>query len=143
MYNNSKLKKFNHLWNEIDAAYHEVALKFGLSDSAMMILYTICNNGEECMLSDITHLSCISKQTVNSALRKLESGGILYLEPVGLRKKKVCLTEKGKRIAKETVLKVIKIENKIYSSWEKDELLMYLELTERFLRDFKEETNQL
>lgn len=143
MIDNSKMKMFNHLWNEIDATYHEAALKLKLSDSAMIILYTICNNGDSCMIGDITRLSGISKQTINSSLRKLETDGIIYLELVGLRKKRVCLTEKGKRFAENTVLKIINIENKIYNSWTKAELDLYLELTQRFLHDFENEIKKL
>lgn len=68
----TQVKRFNYLMNEIDTAYHEAALKLGLSDSASMILYTICNLGGSCLLSDIYGLSGISRQTLNSALRKLE-----------------------------------------------------------------------
>lgn len=143
MIDNSKMKMFNHLWNEIDATYHEAALKLKLSDSAMIILYTICNNGDSCMIGDITRLSGISKQTINSSLRKLETDGIIYLELVGLRKKRVCLTEKGKCFAEDTVLKIINIENKIYNSWTKSELDLYLELTQRFLHDFENEIKKL
>lgn len=143
MIDNSKMKMFNHLWNEIDATYHDAALKLKLSDSAMIILYTICNNGDSCMIGDITRLSGISKQTINSSLRKLETDGIIYLELVGLRKKRVCLTEKGKRFAEDTVLKIINIENKIYNSWTKAELDLYLELTQRFLHDFENEIKKL
>lgn len=67
-----EMKRFNYLTNEIDAAYHEAAVKLGLSDSAMLILYTICNNGDTCLLHEITRLSGVCKQTVNSSLRKLE-----------------------------------------------------------------------
>ena len=84
-----EMKRFNYLTTEIDAAYHEAALKLGLSDSALLILYTICNCGEACLLHDITRLSGISKQTVNSALRKLEDEGVVYLESFSGRKKKV------------------------------------------------------
>ena len=71
------IKRFNYLNNEIESAYHDAALKLELSDSAMIILYTVCNNGENCPLSDIYHLSGISKQTINSAVRKLEKDEII------------------------------------------------------------------
>ena len=32
------MKRFNYLLGEMDAVYHEMALKLGLSDSAMIIL---------------------------------------------------------------------------------------------------------
>ena len=42
-----KLKRYNYLVGEIDATYHELSTKFGLSDSMMRILYTICDNGTD------------------------------------------------------------------------------------------------
>lgn len=143
MNTNSKMKLFNQLWNEIDFIYHEVALKLGLSDSAMMVLYSVCNIGDECMLSDITHSSGISKQTVNSALRKLETEDIIFLEPVGLKKKKVCLTEKGKEFVKNTVYKVIEIENSIFDSWRDDEWEKFIELNQRFVTALRSKAKEL
>lgn len=137
------LKRFNYLTYEIDAAYHEAALKLGLSDSAMLILYTICNNGEECLLSDITKLSGISKQTINSALRKLEGEEIVYLEIFSGKKKRICLTEKGKLLVENTVLQIIQIENDIFDSWTKEERRSYLALTERYLSSFKNKIKEL
>ena len=64
-------------------------------------------------MNDISRLAGISKQTFNSALRKLENEGIVYLENFSGRKKKVCLTDKGKTLAKDTVLRIIAIENDI------------------------------
>lgn len=137
------MKHFNYLTREIDAAYHEAALKLGLSDSAMLILYTICNSGDSCLLNDICILSGTSKQTINSALRKLEAEGILYLETFNGRKKKVCLTDKGKATVKNTVVRLIKIENDILDSWSKEEQEQYLELTQRYLISFKNKIKEL
>ena len=138
-----EMKRFNYLSNEIDAAYHEAALKLGLSDSVMLILYAICNNGDKCLLSDIIRLSGVSKQTVNSSLRKLENEGIIYLENFKGRKKSVCLSEKGKTLVKNTVFRVIEIENEIFGSWSEEELRLYIELTEKYLHSFKEKIEEL
>lgn len=142
-YMGEEMKRFDYLTTEIDAAYHEAALKLGLSDSAMLILYTICNNGEECLLNDITRSSGISKQTVNSALRKLEIEGVLYLEVFKGRKKKVCLTDKGKVLVKDTVLRLVKIENEIFGSWAEEEREIYIGLTQKYLSSFKEKIKEL
>ena len=109
-YTTAEMKRFNYLISETNAAYHEAAQKLGLSDSTVQVLYTICNNGEGCQIGDICRLSGISKQTINSALRKLEAEGIVYLEASGRRKKRVCLTEQGRKLAEETVVKLIEIE---------------------------------
>ncbi len=139
----AEMKRFDYLVNEIDAAYHEASLKLGLSDSAMLILYTICNHGEACLLSDITHLSGVSKQTVNSALRKLENENIVYSEVINGRRKKICLTDKGKGLVKDTVLRIVAIENEIFGSWTAEERRIYIELTQRYLSSFKEKIKML
>lgn len=138
-----ELRRYNYLVNEIDASYHELSLTLGLSDSAMIVLYAICDNEGSCLLRDICRNSGISKQTINSALRKLESEGIIYLESVGTRNKKVCLTEQGKHLADRTAGKIIEIENEIFASWEKEDMEKYLELTGRYLHDFQERSTRL
>lgn len=143
IHSSKELKRYNYLVSEIDAAYHETALKFGVTDSAMTVLYTICDNGDSCPLRDIIRNSGSSKQTINSALRKLEADGIIYLEPISSKNKTVCLTEQGKALADQTARKIVDIENDIFSSWSPEDVDKYLELTERYLRDFKERTKNL
>lgn len=142
--NSSKeMKRFNHLHGEIEATYHESSLKFGISDSVTKILYTICSVGDSFLLNDICRNTGLSKQTVNSAIRNLENDGIVYLEAVDGKSKKVCLTEKGKLFAANTAFRLIEIENAIFESWSNDDVQKYLELTERFLTSLKEKVEQL
>lgn len=140
-YINEQMQRFNLLTSEIDTAYHDAALKLGMSDSAMLVLYTLCSGGGECMLGDIT--SGASKQTINSALRKLESEGIVYLEAFEGRKKKVYLTEKGRQLARDTVRRVIEAENEIFASWSDEEKRIYIDLTQRYLTELKEKIKEL
>lgn len=135
--------RYSYLTSEIDAAYHEAALKFGLSDSAMRILYTICLSGEDCLLSDIVRFSGISKQTINSSLRKLEGQGILSLRAAEGRRKQVCLTEAGKALVRDSVLQVLRIENEIFDSWSQTEQELYVELTARFLSAFQQKIKEI
>lgn len=133
------MRRLNYLISETNAAYHEAAMKLGLSDSAMMILYTICNSGGDCcLLSDICKLSGASKQTINSALRKLEAEGVLYLVMINRRKKKVCLTERGKDMVQKKVVPLIEIENSILSSWTQEEQEQYLGQMQRYLDAFRD-----
>lgn len=139
----SNLKRYNHLSGEIQACYHEASLKFGISDSVSIILYTICNAGEKHSLSAICKESGLTKQTVNSALRRLESDGIVYTEAVDGKSKNVCLTDRGKEYVKGNALKLINLENDIFSSWDEEDVQKYLGLTERFLVSLKERTSRL
>lgn len=139
----STLERFNLLLSEIDAVYHDAALKMGISDSAMVVLYTVCSMNGDCLLNDITRMSGVSKQTINSALRNLEAEDILYLEASGARKKRVCLTEKGKDLAERTVLRLIGIENDIFRSWSAEERKIYMELTQRYLFMLQDRVKEL
>jgi DNA-binding MarR family transcriptional regulator len=139
----SNLKRYNHLIGEIEATYHEASLKLGISDSVSMILYTICNAGGSCLLNDICKQTGLSKQTVHSAIRKLEAQDFINLIPVGGKAKKVVFTEKGAVFAKSTALRLIEIENNIFASWSQEDVQKYLELTERFLLYLKDRVKTL
>lgn len=139
----SEIKRLNYLTSEIDSAYHEAALKLGLSDSSVMILYTLCEHGGECLLSDITHISGVSRQTVNSSLRKLEQSGTVITSAVDGKLKKVCLTNSGRAMAEKTAGRIIEIENKIFSLWPKQDIETYLELSQRYLTMLKDQVKEL
>lgn len=138
-----ELKRYNYLLSETESAYHEAASRLGLPESSMIVLYAICNVGTSCPLRDICRNAGISKQTINSALRRLEADGIVYLENTDGRNKIVCLTEEGQKLAGRTAAKVIAIENDIFASWAKEDVEQYLALTERYLQDFREHLRHL
>lgn len=136
-------KRFNYLFGETNAVYHEIAVKLGLSDSALQILYTICDDGGSCLLQKICRTSGLSKQTINSALRKLEQNHIVWLEKTNTKNKIVRLTDEGQKFAEKTAILVIEMENNIFSSWSKDEVAAYLRLTEKYLTDLKEKARTI
>lgn len=138
-----EMKRYNYLVGEIDAVYHEASLKLGLSDSAMKILYAICDVGEGCLLQEVCFYTGLSKQTINSALRKLEEEGILYLEPYNAKSKKAFLTEKGRELAEKTAYCIIQAENEIFGSWKKEDVEQYLALTEQYLMCLKRKVKDM
>ena len=137
------LKRMNHLISEINAGYHDASLRLGISDSVCQILYTICNVGDRCLLSEICAQTGLSKQTINSALRKLEAEGAVYLEAVDGKAKIVCLTETGMALARRTALRLIAVENEILASWPEKALQAYLAGMERFLEDLRKKIPEL
>lgn len=138
----TEAKQYNHLISEIDNTYHEAAVSFGMSDSEMMIVYTAAEQDGSCMIGDITK-SGISKQTVNSALRKMEKEDKIRLENARGKEKRIILTPHGEELAERTARRIINAENRIFSSWEREEWELYLKLTERFLASLKEEIKEL
>lgn len=140
---NEQLQRFNYLTGEIGQLYHEAALKLKLTDSAMSVLYTLCSEGGACPLSDICRLSGVSKQTVNSALRRLEKDGLICLKAVNGKQKSAELTEKGEQLADATVSKLISAENRIFESWTERERSEYLKLTCTYRDELKKEIDKL
>lgn len=135
------LRRFNYLLSETDAAYHEAASRLGLADSVMQILYAVYDSaeGDRCPLSEVCRCTGISKQTINSALRKLEADGVVRLERAGGRNKDVCLTQRGMALARSTAAKIIEAEDAVLASWPAQDVEAYLSLTERYLTAFREE----
>lgn len=140
---NTRMRRYNHLLGELQAVYHEASVRLGVSDSVSIILYTICDEGGQCPIHTICRQSGLSKQTVNSALRKLEQGGLVYLEAVDKKSKTVCLTDKGAAFAGKTSLRILQMENDVLGSWSARDVEQYLALTERFLLDLKKRVDLL
>ena len=139
----NELKRFNYLVSELDNCFHEIAVQQGLTDSASKILYTLLDSNGSCPLSQILRSTGIPKQTANSALRKLEAEGTLCLQQDSGRKKSVCLTENGWRLAEMTVGQVQRMENEILESWSEAERQLYLDLTQRYLNQLKAKSKEL
>ena len=136
------MTRFNWLMAETTGVYHAIAQSLGLSDSAFAILYTLSLLEEPAPLSQVVQLTGLPKQTVNSALRKLESDGRITLEAAGTRKKKLFLTPAGQTLCREKVHPVLALEDEIFAAWTQEERTLYLRLTQRYLDDLKEKSRQ-
>ena len=140
------LAEYNRIYKETDLLYHNLALRMGLADSELVILYTLALSGDGCLQRDIVGNACLSKQTVNSALRRMEGDGLIYLESAG-RGKDVCLTPEGEALVQRTAWRVIQAENQVFAAWPQADVEQYLALTRRFqealaqkAREIKEES---
>lgn len=139
----SIMHRINYLNEELNALYHQVSLKLGLTDSASIVLYAIYDNGGDCLLSDIYKQSGISKQTVNSAIRNLEKKHIIYLEQHSGRTKKVLLTDIGKEYAQKTIARLFDAEAAAFASWTEEEINAHIGYMEKYIRSFQEQVEKL
>lgn len=137
------IHKLNYYQSELDGLYHQASMKIGLSDSAMRVLYAIYDNGDGCLLHTICRQSGIRKQTVNSAIRKLEEQEILYLAHYKGKNKKVMLTEKGKSYLKQTAARIYEAESRAYTAWTEAEIEEYLRLTEKFTESLRQQVQAM
>lgn len=124
-------KEMNLLYREFDSFYHEVARSLGLSDSAFMILYCVCERGDGCQQRDICQDGCLSKQTVNSSIRKLVQDEILILESGKGRDQHIILTERGRRFVTEKIFPVMQMESDALEEMKAEERQMLMQLTHK------------
>jgi DNA-binding MarR family transcriptional regulator len=68
----SRFKEWVYIEGLMQSAYHEAALKMNLSDSEFWILYVFNFHQEGCNQSVLYKEACLTKSTVNSAIRKME-----------------------------------------------------------------------
>jgi len=135
--------RVNCLASDLDALYHQAALKLGLSDSVMFVLYLVYERDGKCPLNTICKETSISKQTINSAIRKLEGGSIIHLEPAGGRTKTVCFTEKGREYAERTVARLFHAERSAFDGWTAEEIGQYLHLMEKYNEHFRRQIEKM
>ena len=127
------LRRFNKFYREMDEFYHKTAMKCGISDSAFWILYAICECGEECTQKEIGAKFAVSKQTIHSAIRKLEQDGILYLKQGNGRDKYICLTQEGEKFVEKYIAPVISVENEVFMKLGEVKSKKMLEAAEEYL----------
>ena len=105
-------------------------------------VYCISGRGR-CPLHDIRKNTGISKQTLNSALRKPEKDGIIYLEQSGGKTKTVCFTVKGRDYAANTAGRLFNAECNMFMHWTQEETGSYMHLTDKYNSDLKRQTKAL
>lgn len=138
-----ELQRINCLFSDMDAAYHQAAVRLGVSDSVSVIYYLLYLNDGCCLLQDIYRLSGISKQTVNSALRKLELEALVYLEQLDGKAKKVCATEKGKPQIYAVAEKIYQAEENTLRGWTDEELACFIAGLEKYNTLFRAELEHI
>lgn len=133
-----RLNKTNH---ELEGLYHDISVKLGLSDSESMVMYMLYDAQEPLTQSDIVKATGLSKQTLNSAIRKLEKDGIIVLEKLNEKSKIIVTTNKGNVTIAQKMQPLVDMEERVLASWTEADRLKYLELIEAFKEKFEKEVN--
>lgn len=130
---------------EEDSVYHSAADKFGMSDTAMWILYVLSEPDSCVTQQDLCRQGSFPKQTVNTAISNMVKNGYVTLEPIpGSRnQKRIVLTDAGRELAIIKVDNLRKAEEKAYGALTFDELETYLALSKRLTDSLKKEISKL
>lgn len=128
------LIRYNRIFKDTDKIYHNFAKSYGLSDCAFWILYLLRETDTQYTQAEICNMLSLPRQTVNSALKNLQSEGYICLTPVENNKKSkiLVLTEKGEGLAKNSADIVLKAEIKVLRQFSENELQLFLSLSEKY-----------
>lgn len=141
--NNVFTQEFNQLLKRMDNVYEELGKNSGISNTAFWILYTVRKEKETYKQKDLCDMWSYSKQTINSALKKLEEQNIikLIMTEGNKKDKKIILTEKGEKIVKEFIDPVNEIEKRALESIEKKN--EFLSSFRKYIEKMENETKKL
>ena len=134
-------QRLNKTYNELNGLYHDISVKLGLSDSESMVMYMLYDMEEPLTQSDIVKATGLSKQTLNSAIRKLEKEEIIILEKMNEKSKIIVMTDKGQKLVEQKMKPLVEMEERVLASWTEEDRLTYLELIEKFKVQFEKEVN--
>ena len=127
------LIRFNNIFKKEDDLYRNAARLLGCSDCEFWILYTLRVEEAPVTQSDMCAILGYPKQTVNSALKKLEQEGLLTLSGGrGRGGRPICLTETGMKLAEQTVDFVIEAEQRALLDLSSEEQAQLLTLMRRY-----------
>lgn len=138
IYSSALIKKLNMVMVRIDEVYHEAAVRLGLSDSAMWILYALAQSEKGLTQTQLSVMCGISKQTINSSVAKLLKEGFLEMR-TGVRNSPLGVTKKGENLIREKISRLIDAENAAINAWTSKEQEQFLRYNEEYLERLKKQ----
>lgn len=136
----------NQISKRLDVQYHAYGSYMGLSDPAIWILYSICEEGDKNITqNDLAARWFYPKQTVNSTVAVLIEKGYLRLDQLpGMRSgKAVRLTGEGKRLCEEKIYPLFAAEENSLMRLTEEERETLVGLSEKQCNMFEEEISKL
>lgn len=139
------LANFDRLYRRTDRLYYEISRECGLPESAYWTMYDIYVAGGQVPVRDVVAMSCVSKQTINSAIRHLESKGLACTEFCeGSRKAKlVRLTEAGWAFAQERIEPACQAERRAFGALSVPEQAEMLRLMGKYVEAVDAELDRI
>lgn len=109
-----------------------------------MILYTIAELGDGCSQKEICEQVYVSKQTINSSIRKLEKEDTIRLEKGDRgRELHIRLTETGKKILQDKIYPVMEAENRAFIYMSAKDRAEFLRLSRLYVNSMICQTRHL
>ena len=135
---------YNNIMKANDNIYRDLARKLGLSECGLWILYALRTEHVAPVPSEIGVVLHQPKQTIHSALKKLETDGCIELvQGKDHRSKQIVLTDAGLRLCRNTVDRVIAAERAALAGLSGQERENFLDVFSKFTGLFQEQADQI
>lgn len=130
----SYISRFNQIFKETDDIYRHAARRAGLPECTFWILYSLRAEKRPLTQHDLVLLAQQPKQTVNTALKKMEADGWIAQtdDPQDRRRKRIRLTAAGLRAAQSTADHTLEAEEAAFAEFAPEEAEMLLHLLHTF-----------
>jgi len=130
---------------EITGVYRDGVKNSGVAENEFFIWYSLVVLEHECSQQDICDTWSLSKQTVNTIITNLKKRGLLFLEAIpGTRnRKRICLTEEGRRYGERIVLPVYQAEQAAFKHLPQERCAACLETLEMYHYFLRKELQRL
>ncbi len=135
----------NQLYKQSEEIYHDFSVRCGLSDSSLWLLYALNDAEKPLTQAEICGEWSISKQTLNSAIKKMKDGGYITLESIDTNKKTkhIVLTPSGYELAQQTAGSMAQAERQALADLTNEEREMLVSLSEKHLNFLKREFDKI
>ncbi len=123
----------NQYDKELDEIYHKYATQHHLSDAALWILYAIYDAKDGITQTDLCNAWSFCRQTINTALKKLEQQEIIALRAVSTNRKskEIVFTPKGNAMVQEVLVPLMHAEYNVYNAFSEEENKLFIELCKK------------
>jgi len=139
-----ELSELNRITKETDEVYRKAAKALQLSDCAFWILYALRDTDTTLTQRDICTMFFQPKQTVNSALKKLEADGYLsQCHTMNHKSKAIQLTARGRALVAQTIDRVRERELLALQELTDEERQTFLHLSRKFSTQLKKHMQSL
>lgn len=119
----NRFEEYNRTWKNINQIYSKYARKKGISESKLLILYSLYLTGEV-LQNDLCLSLLMPKQTVSAVLNSLKKDGLIDIgfAEKSRKSKKIFLTAKGARKSKELIEPLVAAETDALNSADENDI---------------------
>lgn len=140
-----QMRLLNQAYKETDEIYYNYAKEYGISETAFWVLYSLWDRDSAYTQRDFCVEWYYSPKTIHSALKVLETQGLieLALTPGNRKNKQILFTAKGKALAEKVIAPIMQAEQDSFSDLEETERELLLSVTQKRIALLKSRTNKI